>query len=653
MLSESQDEALQKLEELSKEVRDAQSQTYIGEVRDAMSSAVKAIQRSASEKDGRLLRDALPSEQAAYGGLLKLRAREFEVSRSQQQPSQGSPSASKKRQQQKLDELELEQDENRYETQSQAQESTPEAAAEREVRQILGLLKDLARRQEDLNEELAQLQSALEQAETKEERETIERQLERLREQQQELLRETDELAEKMQQPDAKSNDIETQEKLQQTRENLQNAAESLNNKEVPDALASGKRAERQFEELRDEFRKEAAGQFNDTMREMRREAQKLDEQQQELAEKLDSESQESPAAGLRPEGEGGELQDEVEAQREAIEGLLDRMQETVSDAEESEPLLAQKLYDSYRSTRQRGLDRKMEAASELLKRGMKPQAKEATEQAGQDISQLKQDVEEAAESVLGDETKALARALDELEQLDEQLRKEIQENSPAGTSSGEQNAASDQPSSPSEGETPSGENPSGENPSGENPSGENPSGENPSGENPSGENPSGQGRATSSTPGASQASEPQSGEASGDGAGRPGDQGGELLNRLGQQSAASSPITGDGFRAWSDSLREVEEMVDDPKLRSEASQIRDRAREMRIDLKRNAKEPEWELVEELIATPLRELKQNVSEELMRRSAEKNAAVPLDRDPVPRQFQSAVERYYERIGSGQ
>ena len=53
-----------------------------------------------------------------------------------------------------------------------------------------------------------------------------------------------------------------------------------------------------------------------------------------------------------------------------------------------------------------------------------------------------------------------------------------------------------------------------------------------------------------------------------------------------------------------------------------------------------------------MIATPLRELKQRVSEELLRRSAEKNAPVPIDRDPVPAEYADAVRLYYESLGSG-
>ena len=123
-------------------------------------------------------------------------------------------------------------------------------------------------------------------------------------------------------------------------------------------------------------------------------------------------------------------------------------------------------------------------------------------------------------------------------------------------------------------------------------------------------------------------------------------------LNRIAADGPTGSPIAGDGFREWTDRLRDVEEMVEDPEIRSRASRIRDRAREVRLELKRHSKEPQWRLVEKMIAEPLRELKRDVQEELLRRSAEKNALVPIDRDPVPDQFSDAVRKYYENLGSG-
>jgi len=91
---------------------------------------------------------------------------------------------------------------------------------------------------------------------------------------------------------------------------------------------------------------------------------------------------------------------------------------------------------------------------------------------------------------------------------------------------------------------------------------------------------------------------------------------------------------------------------VDDPELRSQAARIRDRARDVRMEFRRHSKEPQWELVDEMIAKPLRELKRDVSEELLRRSAEKHAPVPIDRDPVPVEYADAVRQYYESLGSG-
>jgi len=111
-------------------------------------------------------------------------------------------------------------------------------------------------------------------------------------------------------------------------------------------------------------------------------------------------------------------------------------------------------------------------------------------------------------------------------------------------------------------------------------------------------------------------------------------------------------PLTGEDFRDWSDRLRDVEEMVADPELRAEASRIREQAREIRKDLKRHSEEPNWDLIKMKVARPLAELQDRVAEEIMRRGSD-DALVPLDRDPVPVEYQDAVRKYYERIGSGQ
>ncbi|MEE2938319.1 MAG: hypothetical protein VYA84_20205 [Planctomycetota bacterium] len=677
LIDESQATALEQLEELGTQVRDERSTAFVDNVRDQMLKALSDLASAETEQDTKSLRSAMTAEQAAYAGLLKLRAREYQVMQQQQQQQSQQQSRSQQQRQQQINELELDQEENRYETQQQAQEQPEQDLQEREVRQVLNRLRDLARRQEDLNEELAQLQSALERAETEEEREEIERQLKRLREQQQDLLREVDELADRMQSPENQEQMANAAEQLEETRENVRRASDALEQNDASEALTAGRRAEREFEEMRDEFRQRAAGQFNEAVRDMRREAQEIDERQEELSEQL-RETEQPAQAGLRAKNDRDELEEKLQDQRERLGELLEQMQETVEQSEVAEPLLAQKLYDSFRRTQQRQTDRQLNDTAELVRRGFDAEAREVEREASEGLDQLRQELEDAASTVLGDETRALERALSELEQLDRDLQNELQENQ-SGQQTGEQSGQQTGEQSGQQTGEQSGQQ-TGEQ-SGQQ-TGEQ-SGQQPgeqSGQQPGEQSGRQPGEQTGQQPGEQSGQQPgeqtgqQSGEQTGQEPGQePGQQPGQQTQRASEQSAlrnqqaaqdggglgryaaespSAAPLTGDGFREWSDRLRDVEEMVDDPEMRSEAARIRDRAREIRRDFRRRSEEPQWDLVEELLAEPLRELKQNVSEELMRRSAEKHAPVPLDRDPVPAEFSNAVQKYYESLGSG-
>jgi hypothetical protein len=98
--------------------------------------------------------------------------------------------------------------------------------------------------------------------------------------------------------------------------------------------------------------------------------------------------------------------------------------------------------------------------------------------------------------------------------------------------------------------------------------------------------------------------------------------------------------------------MRDVEEMVDDPDLRARVAQIRDRAKQMRLDMRqRHSQAPNWELVRTSIYGPMLELRDRLAEEIARREPT-DEVVPLDRDPVPDRYAELVEQYYERLGSG-
>jgi hypothetical protein len=108
-------------------------------------------------------------------------------------------------------------------------------------------------------------------------------------------------------------------------------------------------------------------------------------------------------------------------------------------------------------------------------------------------------------------------------------------------------------------------------------------------------------------------------------------------------------PLTSDEYVPWTDGLRDVEEMIDLPDVSTEVGQIRERARALRMDYKRNGKRPDWAVITTQISTPLAEVRERVDEELLKRQS-KDALVPLDRDPVPPKYSDQVKRYYEQLG---
>jgi hypothetical protein len=119
--------------------------------------------------------------------------------------------------------------------------------------------------------------------------------------------------------------------------------------------------------------------------------------------------------------------------------------------------------------------------------------------------------------------------------------------------------------------------------------------------------------------------------------------------NESGPGNAQGGPITGEGFRAWTDRLRDVEELVADPTLRTTAARVRDRARAARAEFKRHGSAPQWALLDSEILTPLAELRDRVAEELQRLEPGEGKLAPIDRDPVPSRFSDAVRRYYKSL----
>ena len=680
LLRDSQVAAIEQANRLAGELDDPGSIEQMTRAIGFMEEASGLLKSTADAHDPEPLDRAIVAEQSAYQALLKLRDREFQVVQGSPGQQGGGASAGGPSQRQ-LQQLELSNDENRYEQQrSAAQESADQAdQAQRELRQVLNRLRELARRQNDLNDRIKELQSALEAAEDEQDRDEIDRQLKRLREQQEQLLRDTDELQERMEREENRDRMAEAREQVEAGREHVRQASEALEQGRLSQALTEGTRAGRQLDELGEELRKETSDRFGADLNEMKDRAQRLAEDQGELSKQLDALNHQSQRS-LRGDGDRDQVREGLEDQQEELDRLLEQMRRTVQEAEQTEPLLAEELFDAVKEADRRSVADALEAAEQLAGLGVAEEAARASRHASEGLEELRDGVERAAEHVLGDATAALRLARSELDDLAEQVDREFvdpenQENEggPSGSSSetrededadGRNAPPTDQPGAGQNGSSdqvsaqenePSSREHTGEQGHGQ---GQGQGGEPPSqsddpqsGGNPQGGAPSGQGGQPGEQGSPGQRSlrdEPGNSQGGGAGGGASGLE--QLLQGM-NTAGNRGPITGDGFREWSDRMRDVEELLDDPEMRAEAARIRDRVRGAREDYRRHSVEPEPEALRELVAEPIRELRDLVAEEVRRRESP-DALVPIDRDPVPPRFAEGVRRYYERIGSG-
>lgn len=648
-LQQAQKALIKETVKLASKVKSQKSKALIDSITQKMQETVSLL--SSAKEAGQIesLTAALSTEQASYQLLLKLRAREHRVSKNKN--GGGSKGGGSSRSQNQLQQLELTNKKQRYETENQASQKQV-AQPNREALQILNRLRELAQRQKDLNEQLKELADKQRFAKTDKEREEIERQLKRLRERQRELLRKADQVAQRMDQSkDASS--TKSRRELEQTRKHLQQSSQSLKDGQVSRALNAGTRAQQQLDQLKNDFRKKTANQFVDTMRSLNQQANQLDQKQKELSQALNKKQTKQPQQrrSLRKDQGQQKLADQLNEQESRLKKLVEQMKKVVQESEASEPLLSKHLYDAIRKTRPYRPQDALKNAANFIKEGATARAQQSEKRASQGIEAIKKGVQVAAESVLGNDLESLKRARREVKALTSEMKQErkLASNpaSPKQSSSATQN-----PPKPGTG------NPQGQKPS---------RSSKPGPQNQAGK-PSGKGQPSIQLASAQTGKGQGKGKGSPSGSGKPGERpaapkslkgsqgkskgsSGSSQGRGGPGGIPNGPITGNQFREWSDRMRDVEEMVSDPKLRSKVAQIRERAQSMRAEFKRHSKLPKGDLVDAQILEPLAELQKILSDEISKRGAQSSLA-PIDRDPVPEKYSDLVRRYYEELGSG-
>jgi hypothetical protein len=642
ILLESQNQALEQTEALKEQLQAPNAAQDLFKVQSSMREAIAELNHTRSETPSLSLRGAIKQMRGAYEGLLRLRAREHEVSQSQQQQSssQRSQSASQRNRQEQIQQLQLEQDPSRYEEESQPM--TEEASSEREMRQVMNRLDELARRQEDLNEQVRELDLALQSAKDEQEKKELEERLEQLREDQQELVEDADELLERMNEPESRNALEESRRQIENAREQMQQSERQLREAQPSAALNSGTRAEQSVDQTREQLREQSSESLQRDVEQLIEQAQKVAKNQAELERQLreqanlparDPESdtngpdrseptRSEPEASsprreslLRSDAELNQdgnlpernLQDWKEQKQQYLD-LLNRIKDTVEQAEGSEPLLAEQLYETYRDASRLPTEQRLDRIPMMIERGMEQPAVEESGEVSKELQGLRERIENSSQSVVGSEEESLRRAIKEIDQANRAIESEIEQRL---EQEGSQDANAMQPreGQPREGQPSEGQ--------------------------------------PSESRSSSAAREPSLRSAL--------DALEERMQRAGGGGGleSSSPLMGEDYAQWTDRLRDIEELVRDPELKAEAARVREAARDFRKEYKRHSKEPQWELVKKLISNPLQELQRRVQEELVRKTAKENELVPLDRDPVPDRFRSELDRYFERLGGEQ
>jgi hypothetical protein len=412
-------------EQALQQARDMLTQGENVRDRSALETAIKEMDRAKAalddaKKSPEKLPAALAAEQAAYQALLKVTPREYNMTRSRRGGQSGSRSQSQQRQ---MDQLDMPTEENRYETERQAM--APPNAQQREQLQTADRLKELAQRQQDLNERLRELQNSLQAARTDQEREDIQRQLKRLQDEERQMLANVDELRQQLAQSPNASSQAEARQQLDQARTDMERAAQQMQNDSASQALAAGTRAQQTMQNLRDDLRKQTSSQFTDQMRDLRNQARDLTKQQDEIVNKLDSLNN-GEKQSLDNSAERQQLAQQMAKQPGALTNLLAGMRNVTEQAETAEPLLSQKLYDTLRRADQAHTDNLLQMGTQLAERGFLLPASQAADIARTNLNELRRSVEAAAESVLGSEADALRYAQKEIDDLARQVEREI-----------------------------------------------------------------------------------------------------------------------------------------------------------------------------------------------------------------------------------
>ncbi len=369
---------------------------------DAMSGAVKELEADR-------LRQALTPEREALNYLLKANAMNTErrVALNRGGQSSAGGSATEERMTELMD-LELDISKDKYEM---LPESSGRGAGS-EVDETLQNLRELARRQQNLaNENRHNLQG-----------EDRKRQVERLQREQNELRRQTQSMTLQLQQnarQQGRSGE-EAGEAMERVARNMQEAEKALREGDTQRAQARQRQALNELEQLTRDLRRTANDDGRESLEDMRTAFDELQQEEARLARSLERASENSGSRTDR------DMLDELARQRNDARGALERLEreaQRLSEGQTTNQELAAAARNIRQAIQREAVDDQMRDSEEAIRRGWLDNARRRQESIARGIERLEEPVRALDEQLPVTDEERLARSLDALQELEEELR--------------------------------------------------------------------------------------------------------------------------------------------------------------------------------------------------------------------------------------
>ena len=118
---------------------------------------------------------------------------------------------------------------------------------------------------------------------------------------------------------------------------------------------------------------------------------------------------------------------DMAEQQKDQLEDLLQQMEQVSREAEDSERLLSNELEDGIRRARQENMEQSLDQLSLLMRNNLPEETGDIQRDLTENISELRDSVEEAAEKIIGNDEDAMRFAADQLDDLREGVQREME----------------------------------------------------------------------------------------------------------------------------------------------------------------------------------------------------------------------------------